>query len=357
MRNSPQRALSISATGRSIAILDQTLLPHAVRSIELDCAESVAEAIRTMRVRGAPLIGACAAFGLALALCRDASDSGLANALDFLAATRPTAVNLRWALERVANAVQKRPVSERAEAAWDEACRIAEEDAAINAAIGEHGLQRLQTLWQGKQARPGTAATVLQLMTHCNAGWLATVDWGTALAPIYKAHASGLPVHVWVSETRPRNQGALTAWELSQRGVPHTLIADNAAGWLMREGRVDAVIVGADRVTANGDVANKVGTYLKALAARANGIPFWVALPSPTFDASLASGAEIPIEMRAEEEVLQLKGRGAEAVNLFAPDCHALNPAFDVTPAELVSSYLTERGWFDSSEALLKGLQ
>ncbi|MFN3631117.1 MAG: S-methyl-5-thioribose-1-phosphate isomerase, partial [Casimicrobiaceae bacterium] len=246
----------------------------------------------------------------------------------------------------------------RAAAAWGEARTIADEDVDINAAIGLHGLdllrRRANDLGAGSPGRP------LQLMTHCNAGWLATVDWGTALAPIYQAYEAGVALHVWVSETRPRNQGALTAFELSAHGVPCTVVADNAAGVLMAEGRVDAVIVGCDRVAANGDVANKVGTYLKALAARAHGVPFWVALPSPTFDAQLATGAEIPIERRSAAEVLEVSGRtetGAEvAVTSFSAGVAADNPAFDVTPAALVSAWITDRGVFTAPVALREGL-
>jgi methylthioribose-1-phosphate isomerase len=364
MKLSGEPVRSIAAVsgsdGRVLAVrvLDQTRLPHAVVWLELSAPETVEQAIASMQVRGAPLIGAAGAFGLALALARDAGDRSLEHWAARLAATRPTAVNLRWAVERVQRVVQTKPPAERPAAAGREAQAIADEDVAINAAIGAQGLALLERLAQthgrGRAERP------LEIMTHCNAGWLATVDWGTALAPIYRAHDAGLAVHVWVSETRPRNQGALTAFELTEHGVPCTVIADNAAGVLMAEGRVDAVIVGCDRVAANGDTANKVGTYLKALAARAHGVPFWVALPSPTFDASLASGAAIPIERRAASEVLEIGGRasgdGVALVSPFPAGAEADNPAFDVTPAALISAWMTERGVYTTPEALRGGL-
>ncbi len=337
-----------------VEIIDQTRLPHALAFRTLTSLDEAAEAIRTMRVRGAPLIGATAAYGLALALRDEASDAHLDAACALLAATRPTAVNLRWALERMRGRLAPLPPAARREGAWAEAAAICDEDVALNAAIGRHGLVLIRNLHQGKR-RP------LDVMTHCNAGWLATVDWGTALAPVYAAFDAGIPVHVWVSETRPRNQGAaLTAWELASHGVPHTVIADNAAGHLMRQGRVDLVLVGADRVAANGDVANKVGTYLKALAAADNGIPFYVAVPSPSIDWRLADGAGIPIEARAAREVTHIEGLAADggvtAVRLTPEASPALNPAFDVTPARLVTGLITERGVCAATPQALRGL-
>ena len=343
---------------QALRVLDQTRLPHEAVWIELGSPESVERAIATMQVRGAPLIGAAGAFGLALALDGDTSDPALAHWAARLAATRPTAVNLRWAVERVERAVRPLSADARAAAAWREAQAIADEDVAINAAIGRYGLDLLRA--RAADLGAGHAGRPLQIMTHCNAGWLATVDWGTALAPVYRAHDAGWAVHVWVSETRPRNQGALTAFELAEHGVPCTVVADNAAGVLMAEGRVDTVIVGCDRVAANGDVANKVGTYLKALAARAHGVPFWVALPSPTFDARLASGAAIPIERRSATEVIEVPGRaetgGLAVVMPFSAGLAADNPAFDVTPATLVSAWITECGVFTTPAALREGL-
>jgi methylthioribose-1-phosphate isomerase len=296
-----------------------------------------------MRVRGAPLIGATAAYGMAIAALADPSDAALAAAHERLLATRPTAVNLAWALRRMTKRLATLAAEERAEAAWAEAEAIAAEDVELNAAIGEHGLALIR---EAHAAHPGRPVNVL---THCNAGWLATVGWGTATAPIYKAHAAGIPVHVWVDETRPRNQGAsLTAWELSEAGVPHTLVADNAGGHLMQRGAVDLCLVGTDRTAANGDVCNKIGTYLKALAAKDNGVPFYVALPSPTIDLSLPSGDAVPIEERSAAEVTELTGRTAdgriETVRITTAATPAANPAFDVTPARLVTALVTERG-------------
>jgi methylthioribose-1-phosphate isomerase len=309
--------------GGSILILDQTRLPHLAMQVRLNTAEDAAHAIRSMQVRGAPLIGVAAAYGVALGLRHDASDSQLAQVIALLAATRPTAVNLHWALARMRRVLEKSALAIRRETAWQEARAIAAEDVATNALIGVHGL-RLLTLHQPKDA-------VLQIMTHCNAGRLATVAHGTALAPIYAAHAAGIPVHVWVSETRPRNQGLLTAWELAEARVPHTLIADNAAGLLIMQGKVDMLIVGADRIAANGDTANKVGTYLKALAAAAHGVPFYVAAPLSTIDFSCPSGQDIPIEERT-------------AAELGAGDVPAINPAFDITPAHVITGIISERG-------------
>ncbi len=336
------RALVRPPRARWIEVLDQRALPHAIIRVKVGDADVAAMAIRKMWIRGAPLIGAVGAYGLALALDRDADDAALAKAHAALDATRPTAVNLRWALDRVHRAVAALPPDARADAAWQEADAIATEDVAINHAIGRNGLELLRDIARRKSGP-------VQVMTHCNAGALATCGWGTATAPIFLAHAEGLPVHVWVSETRPRLQGAnLTAWEMAQRGVPHTLFADVAGALLMRRGDVDAVLVGADRVAANGDVCNKIGTYEKALAARDNGVPFYVALPSPTFDRALASGDAIPIEARSPDEVLAITGRDAygqtTTIAIAPAGTHAVNYAFDVTPARLVTGLITERG-------------
>jgi methylthioribose-1-phosphate isomerase len=336
------RALVRPEGARYIETIDQRALPHRVVTTKIADADAAARAIREMWVRGAPLIGAVGAYGLALALDRDPSNRGLASAHGQLDATRPTAVNLRWALDRVRNAVSRLAPDERADAAWREADAIAAEDVAINHAIGIHGLELLRDISRRKNAP-------VEIMTHCNAGALATCGWGTATAPVFLAHEAGIPVHVWVSETRPRLQGAhLTAWELATRGVPHTLFVDGAAGLLMRRGHVDLVIVGADRVAANGDVCNKIGTYDKALAAADNNVPFYVAVPSPTFDFALASGEEIPIETRDAEEVLSVFGgddRVAPSSVRVAPlGTAAVNYAFDVTPARLVAGLVTERG-------------
>jgi methylthioribose-1-phosphate isomerase len=324
-------------------VIDQRQLPHRMVFESLASVEAVFVAIRDMWVRGAPLIGATAAYGLALQANADASDDALQRAALRLGSARPTAVNLAWALQRMLQRLLPLPRPARAEAAWREAATLADEDVATNQAIGWYGHQLLSAL---RPRRDG----VLNVLTHCNAGWLATVDWGTALAPVYQAQAAGLKLHVWVDETRPRNQGAsLTAWELAQQGVPHTLIADNAGGHLMQRGRVDAVIVGCDRVAANGDVCNKIGTYLKALAARDNGVPFYVAMPLSTLDASLHDGLrDIPIEERSAREVTHISGRAASGdwveLQLAPEGCVAANPAFDVTPAALVSALITERG-------------
>jgi methylthioribose-1-phosphate isomerase len=327
------RPLRPSPLGFTIEIVDQTLLPHNWVTVRIATAGEAAHAIRTMQVRGAPLIGATAAYGLALALHADASDANLAEAHALLLATRPTAVNLRWALDRCVRAVASLSPSTRAVAAWREAGAIADEDAAGNRAIGEHGLRVIERLATGE--RP------LQILTHCNAGALATLGLGTATAPIYLAHRARIPVHVWVSETRPRLQGAkLTTWELRAHGVPHTLIVDAAGAALMRQGRVDLVLVGADRVAANGDVCNKIGTYEKALAAHDNGVPIYAAVPSATIDWTLADGSRIPIEERDASEVLSIGGADA-----IAPaGTTVANPAFDVTPARLFTGLITERG-------------
>jgi len=361
---SPSDVRTLWLSGSSVATLDQTRLPFERVEQVLADAAACAHAIATMQVRGAPLIGAVAGFGLALALRKGAGDLALDAALERLAATRPTAVNLRWALERVRARVRPLPVPQRAAAAWDEACAIADEDVVINRAIGGHGaaLLRSRCARRADAGRPVGAGAPLQVLTHCNAGRLATVALGTALAPIYALHAAGVPLHVWVDETRPRNQGAsLTAWELADAGVPCTVVADNAGGLLMRDGRVDAVIVGCDRVAGNGDVANKIGTYLKALAARDAGVPFWVACPSPTVDLALPDGAAIPIEARDPRELSHVTGRAADGalreVRLIPDGVAAFNPAFDVTPARLVDALITERGVFPSSAAVLAALR
>ena len=309
--------------GDGLLILDQTCLPREAVMLRLATLDDVVKAIRVMQVRGAPLIGATAAYGVALGLADDAGDARLADVMTILAATRPTAVNLHWALARMRSVLEKSAPATRRNLAWQEARAIATEDEAANGLIGKHGLALLELRRQGERS--------VNVMTHCNAGRLATVEHGTALAPVYAAHAADVPVHVWVSETRPRNQGLLTAWELAEAGVPHTLIADNAAGLLLMQGKVDLVIVGADRIATNGDTANKVGTYLKALAARAHGVPFYVAAPLSTIDFACPSGAQIPIEERAADE-------------LGAGDVPAANPAFDVTPAALISGIISERG-------------
>ncbi len=352
----PYRTIWPEPDGAAIGVIDQTGLPHRFATVRLASLADVARAIREMLVRGAPLIGATAAYGLALGLRTSSSDAALAAAHAELLATRPTAVNLRWALERVRTAVTALPPAERAAAAWAEAGRIADEDVACNRMLGEHGLGLLLPL-----AQKLPTGQPLRFLTHCNAGWLATVDLGTALAPIYRAHDRGLPVHVWVDETRPRNQGAaLTAWELGQHGVPHTLIADNAGGHLMQRGLVDAVIVGADRIAANGDVANKIGTYLKALAARDCGVPFYVAAPTSTIDRACADGTAIAIEERDSREVTHIRGSDANGqlveVGLAPNGTKAANPAFDITPARLVTALITEQGAGPATPAGLRAL-
>lgn len=338
------RSIWVEADGAAVGVIDQTRLPHRFETIRLATVDDAVRAIATMQVRGAPLIGATAAYGLWLALRADSSDEALERAYTRLLATRPTAINLKWALDEVVAAVRNRPRAERPAAAARRAAEICDEDVAINAAIGRHGLKLIEEVARAKHGEP------VHVLTHCNAGWLATVDWGTATAPIYMAHDQGLKVHVWVDETRPRNQGAaLTAWELGQHGVPHTVIADNTGGHLMQRRMVDLVIVGTDRVTATGDVCNKIGTYLKALAAADNGVPFYVALPSPTIDFSVADGlAEIPIEQRAGEEVTSVSGRTAdgriESVSIVPEGTQVANYGFDVTPARLVTGLITERG-------------
>ena len=354
------RTIGLEPGGRSVWVIDQTKLPHQFQTLTLNTCAEAAEAIRTMVVRGAPLIGVTGAYGLMLALQDDPADAALTAAFDQLNATRPTAVNLRWALERVRDRVRPLPPEQRSAAAREEAGLIAEEDVAMCAAIGEHGLEIVQRLAEARP--PESKDQPFNVLTHCNAGWLATVDWGTALAPIYKAHRAGLNIHVWVDETRPRNQGAsLTAYELGREGVPHTVIVDNAGGHLMQHGEVDAVIVGTDRTTRRGDVCNKIGTYLKALAAHDNGVPFYVALPASTIDWSLDDGvADIPIEARSAEEVTHIQGSGTDGgvtrVQLTPDGSKGFNPAFDVTPARLVTGLITERGVAEASETGLRGL-
>ncbi|MGD9668068.1 MAG: S-methyl-5-thioribose-1-phosphate isomerase [Hyphomicrobiaceae bacterium] len=349
------RTIWPGADGRSVEIIDQTGLPHAFQIARLATLEEAGVAIRSMQVRGAPLIGATAAYGLAIALLQDASDDALARASAYLLAQRPTAVNLRWALDEMACVLKPLAPDARAAAAWDHAGRIADDDVEACRQIGVNGLPLIEEI--ARRKRPGERVNIL---THCNAGWLACVDWGTATSPIYHAHDAGLSVHVWVDETRPRNQGAaLTAFELGAHGVPHTIIVDNAGGHLMQHGQVDLVIVGTDRVASNGDVANKIGTYLKALAAHDTGVPFYVALPASTIDWSCDDGFKIEIEERPEGEVLQMTGRrasgGVETVDIAAPGSPAANPAFDVTPARLVTGLITERGIAPSTrEGLLE---
>ena len=359
MKPSPasERSLRLAPDGVSVLILDQTLLPHAVKTVRLRTLEQAAHAIRTMQVRGSNLIGVTAAYGMALALRADASDSGLESAYSVLIETRPTAVNLRWALDLMRDFLRPMPASLRVDAAYAKAAELLEEDVATNRSIGDHGLAIFRKLLA---KRP--KGEPLRVLTHCNAGRIATLDWGTATAPIYRAQQEGLPIHVWVSETRPRNQGAaLTAWELGGRGVAHTLIADNAAGHLMQHGLVDVVIVGADRVTAAGDVANKIGTYLKALAAREHEIPFYVAFVGGSVDWNLRDGVrEIPIEQRSEREVTHITGVNSAGkrveVRLTPEGTPARNDGFDVTPAKLITGLITERGVCRASEAGLARL-
>jgi len=346
-------SLRWDAVSGAVEIIDQTLLPHTLRWVHLDSLEAYCHAISAMQVRGAPLIGITAAFGLAHATTLDPSDENLEQASAQLLATRPTAVNLRWALEAMAREIMPLVPEQRATAARARAIALRQADIDNCSAIGDNGLSLLRDIPHGN---------TLNIMTHCNAGWLATIQWGTALAPIYKAHAAGLPVHVWVSETRPRNQGVnLTAWELQRAGVPCTVVADNSCGQLMRAGDVDCIIVGSDRTAANGDVCNKIGTYLKALAAADNNIPFYVALPESTIDWRCADGAGIPIEERDPLEVLAIAGVDAAGqgleVNLAAAGTRAANPAFDVTPARLVTGLVTEHGVFAASVQGLAGLK
>jgi len=355
MKINGQPYRTIFPDGDAVLVIDQTRLPFAFELQRLETLDDAARAIRTMVVRGAPLIGVTAAYGMALAMRADASDTGIVHAAATLAATRPTAINLRWALDRVAAALRAVPESERTAFAYGEAARIADEDVVSCRAIGEHGAAILRDI-AGRKPGP------VNVLTHCNAGWLATVDWGTALAPVFVAHDAGVPVHVWVEETRPRNQGAaLTAFELQAHGVPHTVIADNAGGHLMQHGRVDVCIVGSDRTTSSGDVCNKIGTYLKGLAAHDNAVPFYAALPFSTIDWTLDDGVrEIPIEERDGREVTHLTGRtdaGEFAtVQVVSPGSPVANPAFDVTPSRLVTGIITERGVCMASPEGLLGL-
>src|SRR3954463_3899679 len=339
----------------AFGIIDQAKLPHQFQTMTLRSAEDAARVIKNMNTRGAPLIGVVGAYGLALAVREDPSDDNIQQMVEMLAETRPTAINLKWALWRMRGALLNQPRDKRAALAWKEAALIADEDVAMSEAIGKNGLAIIRDIAAKK---PGNTVNIL---THCNAGWLATVDYGTALAPIYLAHDAGIPLHIWVDETRPRNQGAsLTAFELGSHGVPHTIIADNAGGHYMQAGEVDLCIVGTDRVTANGDVANKIGTYLKALAAKDNNVPFYVALPSSTIDWQLASGRDIPIEERSSDELLKMTGRlpdgGLATVEIAAPGSPGANPAFDVPPARLVTGFITERGVCEASQSGLASL-
>jgi methylthioribose-1-phosphate isomerase len=348
------RTIWLEGDSVTVGTIDQTLLPHRFKTIVLKTVNDAARAIKTMQVRGAPLIGATAAYGICLAVYADPSEEALRRAYDLLLATRPTAINLKWALDEMMAALRGTSGRERVTAAYARALAICEEDVAINAALGRHGAKLIETI-AAKKA-PGDRVNIL---THCNAGWLAAVDWGTATAPIYRAHDAGIPIHVWVDETRPRNQGAsLTAWELGHHGVPHTVIADNAGGHLMQHGLVDMVIVGTDRTTAQGDVCNKIGTYLKALAAHDNGIPFYVALPSPSIDFNVIDGpTEIPIEQRDGMEQATMSGRTAEGrfetVRVVPDGSPVANYAFDVTPARLVTRLVTERGVIAPTRAAL----
>ena len=349
------RTIWLNDDGWSVEIIDQTKLPHELVTARLATMEDAAVAIRTMQVRGAPLIGATAAYGVCLALREDTSDEAMDAAIAHLAEQRPTAVNLRWALEEIRKAIRNLPREERVAAAYRQAATLCDEDIETCRMIGVHGLRLIEEIAAKKE--PGDPVNVL---THCNAGWIACVDWGTATSPIYQAHDKGIAMHVWVDETRPRNQGAsLTAYELGAHGVPHTIVVDNAGGHLMQHGKVDVVIVGTDRVAASGDVANKIGTYLKALAAKDNDIPFYVALPHSTIDWTIDDGFKIPIEERSSDEVLKMPGRlpdgSVVTVEIAAPGSGAGNPAFDVTPARLVTGLITERGICPASaEGLMK---
>ncbi|MBX9457912.1 MAG: S-methyl-5-thioribose-1-phosphate isomerase [Rhizobium sp.] len=351
------RTIWLADDGRAVEIIDQRWLPHEFRVVTLATVEDVATAIRDMWVRGAPLIGVTAAYGMAIAMANDPSDAHLERTWHDLNETRPTAINLRWALNEMRSTLSPLPPAERASAAYARAAEIADEDVTLNRSIGSHGLEVIRKIAATK--KPGEPVNVL---THCNAGWLATVDYGTATAPVYMAAEEGIPVHVYVDETRPRNQGAqLTAWELNGHGVPHTLIVDNAGGHLMQHGMIDLVIVGTDRTTARGDVCNKIGTYLKALAAHDNGVPFYVALPSPTIDWTVDDGVkEIPIEERSADEVTFVQGKAEDGrtlkVRVSPEGTPGANPAFDVTPARLITGLITERGIADASREGLKTL-
>ena len=349
----PFRTIWLAENGETVEIIDQTRLPHEFMTLSLNSVEDAAHAIRSMQVRGAPLIGATASYGMCLAVREDASDGALQVAYDLLLQTRPTAVNLRWALDDMKVVLEPLAASDRVGAAYRRAAEICDEDIAMCRSIGDHGVQLIRNAWDKvDRSRP------VNILTHCNAGWLATVDWGTATAPIYVAHEQEIPVHVWVDETRPRNQGAgLTAWELGQHGVSHTVIVDNAGGHVIQQGDVDLLITGTDRTTAAGDVANKIGTYLKALAARDNDVPFYVGLPGPTIDWTISNGRDIQIEERDPAEVTSITGRTAqgtiETVSVTPPGSAAANYGFDVTPARLVTGLITERG---ICEATTEGL-
>ena len=350
------RTIWVGDDGRSVKIIDQTKLPHALEIISMESLEDAAKAIKIMQVRGAPLIGATTAYGICLAVRSDASDAALEKASARLLETRPTAVNLRWALEEMDKVLEPLPEGEREKAAYRRAAQIADEDVEACRMIGVHGAELIRKIAEKKNGEP------VNILTHCNAGWLATVDWGTALSPVYHAFNDGLKVHVWADETRPRNQGAsLTAYELGAHGVPYTIIVDNAGGHLMQHGKVDMCIVGTDRTAANGDVCNKIGTYLKALAAHDNDIPFYVCLPHSTIDWTIMNGVrDIPIEEREPEEVTQMFGRTKDGsvicVDIAAPGSPASNPAFDVTPAKYVTGLITERGICEASHQGLLGL-
>ena len=347
------RSIWYDHTDCQVKIIDQRWLPHDFRIVALTNLDEFAVAIRDMWVRGAPLIGATAAYGVAISLSSDASDSSLKNTYDTLIETRPTAINLKWALDRLLRDLGQVSQEERASKALELAHLVAEEDVGINKKIGEHGLEIVKKIASNKPA-----GEPVRMLTHCNAGWPATVDWGTATSPMYHAHEAGIPIHVWVDETRPRNQGAMTAWELESHGISNTYITDNAGGHLMQKGLVDMVIVGTDRTTAKGDVCNKIGTYLKALAAHDNNIPFYVALPSPTIDWTISDGvADIPIEERAAREVTHIFGHheknSIEEIRVTSEGVSGGNPAFDVTPNRLVTGLITERGVSDASEKAL----
>ncbi len=347
-----RRTIELADDKQSVNVLDQAALPYDIKWLRLSTLEEVARAIREMHIRGAPLIGATAAYGVAIALRQDPKSIDEASAI--LAATRPTAINLRWALEDMKRRIADVPVSERAAAAFTAAAEICDDDVACCEAIGQHGLAVIRAAAERAGNRP------VHVLTHCNAGWLATVDWGTALAPVYKAFEAGIPLHVWVDETRPRNQGMLTAWELAQHGVSHTVIADNAGGHLMQRGQVDVCIVGTDRTTRSGDVCNKIGTYLKALAAHDNKVPFYAAVPSPSIDWTIDDGSAIPIEERSGDEVRFVAGHDASGkparVQVVGAGSAVANPAFDVTPRRLVTGLITERGIAEPNRASLAAL-
>ncbi len=357
VNGTPYRCIWLEADGRTVGIIDQTKLPHRFETVSLRTLDDAVVAISDMLVRGAPLIGATAAYGVYLGLAEqseDCSDSHLEKICATLIAARPTAVNLRWAVERMRSLLTALSPEERVEAAYQEAALICDEDAQVNESLGTHGLELIRKKYEEK----GEAVNIL---THCNAGWLATVDWGTALSPIFKAQQAGIPVHVWVDETRPRNQGAhLTSWELASAGIDHHLVVDNSGGHLMQQGKVDLCIVGTDRTTCTGDVCNKIGTYLKALAAADNDIPFYVALPSSTIDWTLEDGATIPIEERDEDEVLLVSGLSengeVQEIRIAPEQTKAANPAFDVTPARLVTGLITERGICEPNKESLLSL-